>query len=161
RVGIDAERCRYAGIRARQVSADLRPAPPAVDGLVKKLRGVEQDVRVGRREEHRRRADEPILAATDDDRTDVLEVASPLVEARDLPAVDDAGMQRIRRRIAVLLDAYRMPLAERDLAEVAARRDAGRSALLLPSVQPVRESVVGSDVEHLCGRLVVPRTPRL
>ena len=43
----------------------------------------------------------------------------------------------------------------------AARRNADRAAVLLGSRRPVREAVIGGDVIKLCGRLVVPGTPRL
>ncbi len=69
-------------------------------------------------------------------------------------------MQRVGRRVAVLLDADRMPVAKRDLAVVAAARDAGRARLLLSAVQPVRKAVVGRDVKHLRRGLVVPGAPR-
>src|SRR6185437_1855597 len=57
--------------------------------------------------------------------------------------------------------AYGMPVAVGDLAVVAATRHPGRSALLLAAVDAIRKSVVGGDVEHLPGRLIVPRAPRL
>ena len=70
-------------------------------------------------------------------------------------------MQRIRRRVAVLLDADRVPLAKCDCAVVAATDDPGRSAFLLAAVDPVGETVVGGDVKHLRRRLVVPEAPGL
>src|ERR1051325_8498387 len=54
-----------------------------------------------------------------------------------------------------------MPLAEGDLPVVATAGDAGRPALLLPTTQTIRKSVVGGDVVHLRRRLVVPVTPGL
>ena len=53
------------------------------------------------------------------------------VVARDLAAEDDIRVERIGHGVAVLLDADRMPFAERDLAVVAAAQHAGRAALLL------------------------------
>src|SRR4029079_1060802 len=143
--GVDAERRRDAWTRARQVPADLRPAAPAVDGFCEELRRIEQHVRVRRGKQDRRRPHEAILAVADDDRTDLLYVAASLVVARALAAKDDAGMQRVGRSVAVFLDADRMPFAERDLAVVAPRGDAGRSAFLLAAVEPVGKPVVGGD----------------
>ena len=148
-------------MRPRQIRADGRPAPAAVDRLVEKLRGEEQHVRVGRGEQNRRRPDETIRAVADDDRADILHVARALVVARHLAAEDDPRVQRVRRGVAVLLDADRAPLAERDPPVVAARDDAGGSAFLLAAVHPVRKAVVGGDVKHLRRRLVVPGAPRL
>ena len=104
-----------------------------------------------------RRAD----AAAAGDRTDSASLAGAAVEARDLAAVDDVGIERIGRDVAVLLDADRVPVAKRDRAVVAAAGDAGRSALLLAAAHAVRERVVGVDVVELRRRLVVPGAPRL
>ena len=52
-----------------------------------------------------------------------------------------------------------MPLAERDLAVVAAARDAHGAALLLASVDVIGELVVGGDVVELGRGLVVPGAP--
>ena len=54
-----------------------------------------------------------------------------------------------------------MPIAERDLAVVAAAGDAGRPAILLPATEPIWERVIGCNVVHGRGRLVVPRAPGL
>src|SRR2546423_4014458 len=54
-----------------------------------------------------------------------------------------------------------MPFAKSYLAIVAATRDAGRTALLLSAAQAIRKCVVGVDVIHLRGRLVVPTAPGL
>src|SRR4026207_23549 len=54
-----------------------------------------------------------------------------------------------------------MPFAERDHPVVAAARDAGRSALLLPAAHAIRKRIVRVDVIHLRRRLVVPGAPRL
>src|SRR5690242_3999785 len=70
-------------------------------------------------------------------------------------------MERVHRHIPVLLGADGMPIAEVDLAVVAAARDAGRSALLLAAIDSVREGVVGADVIELRGGLIVPRAPGL
>src|SRR5580704_12915618 len=52
-----------------------------------------------------------------------------------------------------------MPIAERDLAIVAAARRSHRTALLLAAVDVIRELIVGAHVVELRRRLVVPGTP--
>ena len=94
------------------------------------------------------------------DGRDVLHLARGMAEARELPAVDDVGVERIRRDVPVLLGADGMPVAESDRAVVAAARDRDRAALLLPAVDPVRKAVVRRDVVELRRRLVVPAAPR-
>ena len=77
------------------------------------------------------------------DRRDVFRLARPCIEFRyfrPARAVNDLRVQRIRRSVAVLDDAHRVPVAERDLAVVAAARNAHRSALLLPRAQRGRET---------------------
>src|ERR1041384_1742634 len=49
-----------------------------------------------------------------------------------------------------------MPFAKSDLAVVAPTGNAPRTALLLATAQPIRKRIVGGDVVHLRGRLVVP-----
>ena len=54
-----------------------------------------------------------------------------------------------------------MPLAERDLAVVAAAGDAHRSAVLLAAADAIRKRVVGHHVVERRGRLREPGAPRL
>src|SRR5271157_610248 len=94
-------------------------------------------------------------------RRDVLDLTRDAVVPGDCAAVDDIRIQRVGRDVSVLFGAHRMPLAKRDLAVVAAARDAHRPALLLAAVDPVWKLVVGDDVVELRGRLVVPGAPGL
>src|SRR5450631_1833103 len=75
--------------------------------------------------------------------------------------VNNFGIKRVRRDVAVLDHAYRMPVAKGDFAVVAAARNADRPALLLSGAQPIREGRRNADVVKLRGRLVVPGTPCL
>src|SRR5713101_602819 len=52
-----------------------------------------------------------------------------------------------------------MPIAERDFAIVAPAGDASRPAVLLSATEPIWERVIGRNVVHGRGRLVVPRAP--
>src|SRR5207247_8985160 len=79
--------------------------------------------------------------------------------AADLAAVKQVGVQRVWGHVPVGLDAHGMPPPDGALAVVAAARDARRSALLLPAVDPVRKTVIGDDVIELGRGLVVPRAP--
>jgi len=120
-----------------------------------------QDVRVERREQQGHRPDKAVSPRPHRLGGHVLDLACAPVEARDLAAVHDVGVQRIGGHVAVLLGTDGMPLADSDLAVGAAAQDAGRSALLLAAVYAVGKGVVGADMVELCRGLVVPRAPRL
>src|SRR5262249_8211310 len=90
-----------------------------------------------------------------------VDLAGGAVVARELAAVHPGGVGRVGGHVAVLLDADGVPLAERDLAVVAAAADAGRAALLLTAAHAVRERVVRAHVVELRRRLVVPGAPGL
>src|ERR1019366_10085818 len=83
-----------------------------------------------------------------------------VAEARELPAVDDVGVERVRRDVPVLLRADGVPVAEADRTAVAPARNRDRAALLLAAVDPIRKVVVRGDVVELRRRLVVPAAPR-
>src|SRR5205814_984353 len=92
---------------------------------------------------------------------DLLHLLRAAVPARELAAVDEVRIERVGDGVAVFLDRGGMPLAVGDAAVVAARLHARRAALLLAAADAVGEGVVGVDVKHLRGRLVVPGAPRL
>ncbi len=82
------------------------------------------------------------------------------VPAAALAAVDHAGMQRIAGRIPALAGgADRLPVALRDLRELAARAHRHRAAVLLRADHPVREAVVDRCVVDLRRGLIEPRAP--
>ena len=157
-----AEVRRRRGFRTAEVGADDPPVRAVVGRLEQYVRAEIERVRIGRRERQRRRALEAIVgvAAPRHDRTDLARLAGRLVEARHLAAIDDAGMQRVGRDVAVLFGADGMPVAKRERAVVTAREHLGAPALLLAAVHAVRKAVVGDHVVELRGRLVVPRAPR-
>src|SRR5437867_1096770 len=76
-----------------------------------------------------------------------------------VPAVDDVGIERVRRDVAALAGAHRRPVAEGDRAEVAATRHAGGARILLSAVHAVGEGVVRDHVVELGRRLLVPAAP--
>ena len=118
-------------------------------------------MRIDGGEDDRGRPQRPEVGRPNRRRRHVLDLTDRAVVARDLAAVDDVAVQRIGHGVAVLLDADRMPLAERDHPVVAAARHAGRAAFLLPATHVIGERVVGIHVIHLRGGLVVPGAPGL
>src|SRR5882762_11764842 len=116
-------------------------------------------MRIDRREDHRLGADHPKISRAKRFRHDALSLPRAAIVARELSAIDDIGVERVRRHIAIFLSSDGMPFAESDLAIVATAGDAGRAALLLAAAQTIRKGVVGIDVIHLRCRLVVPTAP--
>ena len=92
-------------------------------------------------------------------RHDVLRLRSAAVVAGQLAAVHDVGIERVGRDVAVLFGGHRMPIAEGDFAVIAAAGNARRTALLLSAAEAIGKGVVGGDMVHLRGGLVVPGTP--
>ena len=109
---------------------------------------------------HRRR---PLAVARHRPGRDVLHLAGFGVPARqpaaEAAAVDDIGIAGEGEVVVALVAAHRMPVAESELAVVAAARHRHRAAVLLAAVDPVGEAVVGGHVVELAGRLVVPGAP--
>src|SRR5207244_3855828 len=157
----DADAFRHVRLLARKVGTDDVPALAAVRRLEEHIAAEIEDVRINRRKKQRRSAQKAIFSGTADLRPHVLHLSRGAVETADLAAIDEIGIERIGRDVAVLFDADRTPFAKGDLAIVAPAGDAGRAALLLASVDPVGELVIGDDVVKLRGGLVVPRAPRL
>src|SRR5689334_16258980 len=100
-------------------------------------------MRIDWREDHRRGAQETILARAYRFGRNVLHLACSLVKAGNLPAVDDVWIQRIRRDVTIFFDPNRPPIAERDRSVIAATGSSRRSAFLLRAIDPVRKFVVG------------------
>ena len=155
---------------AREIRAHARPVHAAINRLPEIVVAEEQHVRIRKREHHRQsphRAERRTRCRARRcrgrqarRRRDVRHLRRAPVVARDLSAVHDVRIERIGRRVAVLLHRDRMPLAHRDVSVVAAARDAHRSAVLLPAADAVRKRVVGHHVVERRRRLRVPRAPR-
>src|ERR1700723_3772439 len=86
---------------------------------------------------------------------------SPLPIFAPLAAVDDVRIERIGRRISVLLYSGRMPVMEGNTTIVTAAGDTGAAAILLAAADVIGKRIVGRYVVHLRGGLVVPFGPRL
>src|SRR5439155_19610455 len=75
--------------------------------------------------------------------------------------VNHIRIQRIGNRIAAFSRSNRIPISHRNLPIVAAARDCRRAAVLLRSINPVRETVIGGYFLKFPGWLVVPWTSSL
>ena len=144
-----------------QVRADPGPVPAAVQGLPHGVGGEVQRAGIDRREQHWCRPQRAIVRPAEQAWPDFLNLAGAAVVPGHLAAVDQIGIQRIGRDVAVFLDPHRMPFAEGDLPVIAAARDARRAALLLAAADAVGKGIVGGDVIELGRGLVVPGAPGL
>src|SRR5205809_1842647 len=116
-------------------------------------------MRIKRREDHRLSSQCAKILRTENFGHDVLGLAGAPVVTRELAAVDDIRVKRVRHNVAILFRRYGMPLANGDFAVIATAGDADRTALLLAAAEPIRESVVRIYMIELGGGLVVPRAP--
>ena len=72
-------------------------------------------------------------------------------QSRQFAADDDVWVERIGNDVTIFLSRNRAPVAEGDLALVAAAFDSDRTAFLLTAVKPIRKGVVSADVIQLRG----------
>ena len=152
---------RHARVFARHVIADPRPVTAAVRRLEQILIAEIQRVRVRWRKHDRQRPGVPRRRRQVDLRRNAVDSAGLRVAFLHCAAVDDVGVQRIRRGVAALAaGAQRLPVAHRDGGEPAAAADADGSAVLLRARYPVRKRVIHRKSVDLCGWLVDPRAPR-
>src|SRR5437762_8389162 len=91
----------------------------------------------------------------------ILFLAGAAIESRQLTANDNVWIERIDNDVTIFLGRDRLPIAERDLALIAAAFNSDRAAFLLAAVKPIRKRVVRANVVQLGGRLVIPRAPTL
>ncbi len=96
------------------------------------------------------------------DGRDVLYLPGAPVESGDFfsaAAVNNFGIERVRRDVAVFNRADRMPVPEINFAIIAATGNAHRAAFLLAAANAVWKVSGHADVIELRGGLVVPGTP--
>src|SRR6516225_6421086 len=117
-----------------------------------------ENVRIDGREDHWGGAEKPVLTRLCGWRN-VLHSARGSIVATNLAAINVIRIEWINGDVAIFLSADGMKLTERDLAVVAATGNSCRAALLLATVNPIRELVVGADVVELGGWLIVPGAP--
>src|ERR1700736_754440 len=97
-----------------EIRTNRLPGATTVFGLEQDIGCIVEDMRIDRRKHNRLGAIYTILLAYRD-RSDVFNLASTPVETRNLIpacAVNDVMIQRVRRNIAVLDYANRMPIAK-------------------------------------------------
>ena len=110
--------------------------------------------------EHQRHGPfDPVFAGSQRFRGDVAGLPCPPIEPHDAAAIDQIGVQRIGRHKAIFVGAHPHPVAEGDLAAVAAAGDADGTAFLLATIDPIGKLLVGGDMIELRGGLVVPAAP--
>ena len=87
------------------------------------------------------------------------------IEAREFPIgvvhIDDVRILRIDGDVTAFRPSHRVPVAFGDLGMIRAARNGSRAAVLLRSVNVVRELVIGRHMIELRRRLVVPGAPCL
>ncbi len=137
------------------------PVAPAVSRLPKRIARKIKQMRINRRENHRLGAHHAKISRPNRLRHNVLCLSRASIVTRQLPAVNDIGIERVRRYVSVFFSTYRVPFTESDLAVVAPAGDANRTALLLTAAQSIRKCAIGVDVIKLSGRLIVPTAPGL
>src|SRR5258705_964453 len=116
--GIHRVTRRHVVALTREVGTDDVPAVSTVRGFEKYVSGEVQSVGIDRRENHGSGPEEPVISRPHCFRTDVLHLAGSLIEATDLPAVNDVRVKAIRGDVAGFLDPDRIPLPESDRAVI-------------------------------------------
>ena len=152
---------RQLVIRPRQIRTDLFPVVATIACLPKRVSGEEEQMRIERRKDNRLGPQHPEVFCLHRHRKYILRLTGAAIESRQLTADDNVWIERIGNDVTVFLGRDRFPIAERDLALIAAAFDSDRTAFLLSAVKPIRKRVVGANVIQLRSRLVIPRAPAL
>ena len=112
------------------------------------------------RKHKRQRPRAPVLARLPKRRRHLLDLFVAEILARDKPAEHDAGIQRIRRDVAIFIAGVdRAPIVKIQGAIPAAAGRGYRIAILLGAIYPVRKLVVRHHMVELPCWLVEPGTP--
>src|SRR4029077_2672130 len=129
--------------------------------LPKRVSSEKKQMRIEWRKDNRLGPQHPEIFRLHRHRKNVLRLTGAPIESRQFTADDDVWIEWIGNDITIFLRRNRSPVAERNLAFVAATFDADRTAFLLTAVKPIRKRVVRAHVIQLRGRLVIPRAPAL
>src|SRR5215471_12125525 len=148
-----------AGIFAGQIRTDDLPIVAAVLCREQNIRAKIERVRVHVRKDQRSRPIETEFSSAQHNRRDLLCLPGDSVKASDLSTVNHVWIERVGRDVSVLFHANGIPVAESNRSKIAAARCSYAATLLLTSINPVRELIVGDYVVKLRGRLVVPTAP--
>src|SRR5437660_6944815 len=121
--------------------------------LPKRVSGEEEQVRIERRKDNRLGPQHPEVFCLHRHRKYILRLTGATIESRQLTANDNVWIERIGNDVTIFLGRDRLPIAERDLALIAAAFDSDRTAFLLAAVEPIWKRVVRANVIQLRGRL--------
>src|SRR6516162_9114981 len=124
----------------------------AVARSPERVAGEKQKFRIFRRKNYWLGAQHSKILRLHRHRQNVLRLPRTPIESRKFAPDDDVVVERIGDDVTVFLGRDRLPIAESDLALVAAAFDSDRTAFLLPAVKPIRKSIVCADVIQLRGR---------
>src|SRR5438093_9312212 len=113
-------------------------------------------MRIERRKDNRLGPQHPEVFCFHWHRKYILRLAGAAIESRQLTANDNVWIERIDNDVTIFLGRDRLPIAERDLALIAAAFDSDRTAFLLAAVKPIRQRVVRAKVIQLRVRLDMP-----
>src|SRR5581483_6659207 len=117
----------------------------------------EKDMRIRSRKDKRLGTDNAVIAQRL--WTHFCNLPCPAAVASYLATEHSIGIERVWRGDSIRFYADRMPVVKCDLTIVAATGDTGRPTILLAATSAPGKGVVHRDMEHLCGRLVVPSGP--
>ena len=160
--GHGADAGRDARLIAGEVRADGLPGVAAIQRLKDVVRGVVEDVGIDGREDDGLGAVGAVFRLPQGRGRDHLDLRGAPAELRDLAAagaIDDIGIERVRRGVAVFDDADGMPLAEGERAVITAAGYADGTAFLLAAADLIGEVPGGGGVIELGCGLVVPGAP--
>src|SRR4029077_16778068 len=118
-------------IRSRQIRADLFPVVAMIACLPKRVSSKEEQVRIERRKDNRLGPQHPEVFCLHRHRKYILSLTGAAIESRQLTAKDNVGIERIGNDVTIFLGRDWLPIAERDLALIAAAFDSDRTAFLL------------------------------
>src|SRR6185437_2740506 len=138
----DTDSCRHRIILAGEIRRDLLPTIAAICGLPESVGGEEEHFRIDGREDDGLCAHDAKILRAEGARNDVLRLRGATVIARELAAIHNVRIERIRDHIAVFFGGNRVPFANGDLAIVSSAGDAGRAALLLATAEAIGKSIV-------------------
>src|SRR5436190_2980653 len=147
---------RQLVIRSRQIFTDLFPVISTIACLPKRVSRKEEQMRIERRKDNRLGPQHPEIFRLHRNRKYILRLTGAAIESRQLAADDNVWIERIGNDVTIFLSRDRLPIAEGDLAFIAAAFDSDRPAFLLSAVKPVRKRVVSANVIQLRSRLVIP-----
>ena len=131
--------CRQLIIWSRQIRADLFPVIATITCLPKGISSEEKQMRIERRKHNWLAPQHPEILRLHRDRKNVLRLTGSTIESCQLTADDDVWIEWIGNDVAIFLGRNRFPVAERNLAFVAAAFDSDRPAFLLSAVKPIRK----------------------